>query len=171
MSKASLVKRLRWYYPLEKFHACFTFPLIAIYLLLRNPITDIVFLMYGLVLIIFILFQGQYYWKLKLQRLTGQPFDQKKSLALFKRAKSINGYLIAFIPLVFLFQIYLSKNKVSLNELTIWATVANLFGVLEHINYYYIQLSIDNSEDLKYLKRYKKLKIASLAKDLRENEI
>ncbi len=60
MSKASLVKRLSCYYPLEKFHACFTFPLIAIYLLLRNPITDIVFLMYGLVLIIFILFQGQY---------------------------------------------------------------------------------------------------------------
>ena len=127
--------------------------------------------MYGLVLIIFILFQGQYYWKLKLQRLTGQLFDQMKSLALFRRAKSINGYLIAFIPLVFLFQIYLSKNKVSLNELTIWATVANLFGILEHINYYYIQLSIDNSEDLKYLKRYKKLKIASLAKDLKNNEI
>jgi hypothetical protein len=52
-----------------------------------------------------------------------------------------------------------------------WATAANAFGILEHINYYNRQLMIDNTSDLNYLMRYKKLKIASLAKDLSENEI
>lgn len=49
--------------------------------------------------------------------------------------------------------------------------LANVFGVLEHINYYNHRLMIDNLSDLEYLKRNEKLKIASLAKDLKENEI
>jgi len=52
-----------------------------------------------------------------------------------------------------------------------WASIANIFGILEHINYYNRQLMIDNPSDLYYVMRYKKLKIASLAKDLSENEI
>ena len=52
-----------------------------------------------------------------------------------------------------------------------WAIIANIFGILEHINYYNRQLMIDNASDLNYVIRNRKLKIASLAKDLSENEI
>ena len=51
------------------------------------------------------------------------------------------------------------------------AVFANIFGILEHINYYNRQLMIDNTSDLNYVIRNRKLKIASLAKDLSENEI
>jgi hypothetical protein len=52
-----------------------------------------------------------------------------------------------------------------------WAVFANIFGILEHFNYYNRQLMIDNTQDLNYVIRNRKLKIASLAKDLSENEI
>ena len=52
-----------------------------------------------------------------------------------------------------------------------WALAANAFGILEHINYYHRQLSIDNLADVKYVLRNKKLKVASLAKNLRDNKI
>jgi hypothetical protein len=52
-----------------------------------------------------------------------------------------------------------------------WAVVANIFGVLEHINYYNRQLMVDNISDLNYIVLNRKLKIASLAKDLTDNEI
>ena len=51
------------------------------------------------------------------------------------------------------------------------ALFANIFGILEHINYYNRQLMIDNKSDLNYLLRNRKLKIASLAKDLKENKL
>ena len=51
------------------------------------------------------------------------------------------------------------------------AVFANIFGILEHINYYNRQLMIDNKSDINYLLRNRKLKIASLAKDLKENKL
>jgi hypothetical protein len=52
-----------------------------------------------------------------------------------------------------------------------WAVFANIFGILEHVNYYNRQLMIDNTQDLNYVIRNRKLKIASLAKDLKENKL
>lgn len=83
MTKKDLIKRLTWYQPLERSHAFVTFPLISIYLLITNSFLDILFILYGLVLCVFILFQGQLYWKLKLDRLTGKVFDQNKNLKFF----------------------------------------------------------------------------------------
>jgi len=36
--------------------------------------------------------------------------------------------------------------------------------MLEQINYFEVQLMYDNKEDLKYLKKYKRLKVATLKK-------
>jgi hypothetical protein len=171
MSKKELIKRLSWYYPMEKMHAFVTFPSIQIYLLFTNSIHNIIFLLYGLSLCIFILFQGQQYWKLKLYKLSGKSFDQGKNLMFFRRSKKINIFMIGLIPLVFIIQLYLNNWTLKTENLMLWASIANVFGILEHINYYNRQLMIDNPSDLYYVMRYKKLKIASLAKDLSENEI
>lgn len=171
MGKAYLIKRLSMYYPLERFHAYFTFPILTLKVLFSNSPLDTLFLLYGLLVIIFILFQGQHYWKLKLKRLTGKEFNQQKNLQLFLKARTINAYLIALMPVVFVFQLYLSGWKIIEENKMMWALLANGFGILEHINYYYRQLSIDNRADVKYLIQNKKLKIASLAKDLRDKEI
>ena len=170
MSKKELIKRLTWYYPMERMHAFITFPLISIYLIYTSSLSDIMFLVYGLVLCIFILFQGQHYWKLKLSKLTGKTFDQNKNLRFFRKSKKINLVMMGLIPIMFIIQLYLINWTVKTEKLMIWAIIANVFGILEHINYYNRQLMIDNASDLNYVIRNRKLKIASLAKDLKENE-
>ena len=79
--------------------------------------------------------------------------------------------MIAMIPVVFIIQLYISNWKIEPKNMLFWSVVANLFAVLEHINNYIRQLMIDNMSDLNYVLRNKKLKIASLAKDLSDNEI
>ena len=79
--------------------------------------------------------------------------------------------MIGLIPIVFVMQLYFSNWEVNTENLMFWAIIANVFGILEHINYYNRQLMIDNTTDLNYVIKNRKLKIASLAKDLSENEI
>ena len=154
---------------MEMLHAFITFPLIAVYLIFTQPFSEILFLLYGLALCIFILYQGQLYWKLKLYTLTGRTFNRNKNLTFFRNSKRSNLVMIALIPLVFVIQLYL--NNWTLNgNLMLWAIIANVFGILEHINYYNRQLMVDNASDLKYILKNKKLKTASLAKDLLENK-
>ncbi|SJZ73875.1 hypothetical protein SAMN04488128_1011411 [Chitinophaga eiseniae] len=167
MTKDRLIKRLTWYYPAElsgaiTFSGCFLLVLIVF------PFRDTLFLLYGLAVFSFVLWQGQYYWKLKLRGLKGTAIDQQKSLALFRNAKQINLVLIAFIPVVLLVQIRLSGGDI---QLLGYAIAANVMGILEHVNYYIRQLMIDNEYDLRYLLRYKRLKIPSLVKDLRDGRI
>ena len=171
MSKQALIKRLSTYYPMERAHAFFTFPLLALYVLFKYSFVDVLFLEYGLVVCIFILMQGQHYWKLKLYRLTNKPFNSQKNLLLFSRAKRINIVLLILMPAVFYIQLLLSDQFIKTTDLFIWALVANLFAILEHINYYHVQLSIDNSADVRYVLQHKKLKKASLKKDLLESAL
>lgn len=171
MSKKALIKRLSWYYPLEKFHAFVTFPLLVVYLLYHYALADILFLVYGLVVCILILLQGQHYWKLKLHRLSGKTFSQVKSLQFFRKSKRVNIILIGLMPLVLLLQLSITDWRTIPDNLMIWAVCANAFAVLEHINYYHRQLMIDNEADLRYLLTNRKLKIASLKKDLEESKL
>lgn len=171
MTKARLINRLKWYYPTEKFHTYVTVPALLIYLLFMNPISDIFFLTYGLLICIVILYQGQHYWKLKLNRLTGKNINQKSSILFFKKSKQLNWLLISLMLPIFLIQLYIQKWNLGTNEMLYWGLLANVFALLEHINYYYVQLMLDNKYDFEYLIKNKRLKKASLAKDLIENRI
>ncbi|MCL5245155.1 hypothetical protein M4I21_05000 [Cellulophaga sp. 20_2_10] len=171
MSKQKLIKRLKVYYPLERLHAFVTFPAILVYLIFKNSFVDIFFLLYGIFVCIVILIQGQHYWKLKLYRLMNKPFHQEKNLNIFRKSKKINLILIGFIPIVFAIQLYQNNWGITPENLILWGVLANLFAILEHINYYIRQLMVDNFADFEYIMRNKKLKIASLAKDLKESEL
>lgn len=169
MLREKLIKRLSWYYPTELFNA-FLFTGIFVYVLVAYPFANALLLLYGLFLMIVILFQGQHYWKLKLYRIQGKPINQSKNIRLFKRAKVANAIIIFGILPVALLQGYITNWCFAEKGITLWAIGANAFGILEHINYYYRQLMIDNTADVEYLKVNKKLKTASLAKDLRDNK-
>ena len=169
MSKINLIKRLSWYYPMEKMHAFLTFPAIAIYFIYNQPFSNIIFLLYGLAICIFILFQGQLYWNLKLCRLQGKTIEQEKNLTFFRISRKYNLYMILLIPAVLFIQLFLNSWNLELNTITLVSFAANAVGILEHINYYHTQLMIDNTSDLSYLLRNRKFKKASLAKDLSEN--
>lgn len=171
MSKTRLIKRLKWYYPTEKFHAYVTFPVLLIYLLFTNPIGNIIHLSYGLAVCIVILYQGQYYWKLKLNGLRGEYVEQNNNIQFFKRSKQLNRVLILFMFPVLLIQMYVQGWSLAANEMFVWGILANGFAILEYINYYHTQLMIDNKYDVEYLIKNKRLKKASLAKDLIENRI
>jgi hypothetical protein len=171
MSKNYLINRLKWYYPMERLHAFVTFPALMLYVIYTNPLKDILFLLYGLMLCIIILFQGQHYWKLKLHKLLRKDIDQERSLTFFRKSKKLNLIMIGLIPAMFAIHLSFNHWNLKMDNWFFWGCVANLFGFLEHVNYYNRQLMIDNASDLNYVIRNRKLKIASLAKDLSENEI
>jgi len=170
MQKAKIIKRLEWYYPTELFNA-WLFTGITLFVIYTYKIADAFFLVYGLTIMTFILFQGQHYWKLKLYRLTNKKFDKAKNLKVFRKAKQVNVALIAIIPFVFTLQLMTTNKSIKENNLFLWGILANVMGVLEHINYYHRQLMIDNVSDIKYLLRNKRLKVASLKKDIDEDKI
>ncbi|MEQ8547164.1 MAG: hypothetical protein RIC03_04610 [Cyclobacteriaceae bacterium] len=171
MSKTRLIQRLKWYYPTERFHTYVTFPVLLLYLLFTNPISNMILLSYGLIICIVILYQGQLYWKLKLNRLTGKNVNQEKNIRFFSKSKRLNWLLISLMPLVFLSQLYIQSWNFEDNDMLRWGILANVFAILEHVNYYHIQLMIDNKYDVEYLLKNRRLKQASLAKDLVENRI
>lgn len=169
MSKVRLIKRLKWYYPTERFHTFVTFPALLVYALFTYPPSEVVFLAYGLLVCIIILYQGQRYWKLKLDRLEEQKIEQEKNIRFFIKAKSINRLLISCMPILLMVLLYL--NTWGYNEMLLWGLLANVFAILEHINYYHTQLMVDNSYDVAFLVTNKRLKKASLAKDMEEKKI
>ena len=171
MSRTRLIKRLQWYYPTEKFHTYVTVPALLLYVVFTNPLHDIIFIAYGLIVCTVILYQGQFYWKLKLDRLTGKSIQQEESIRFFNKSKRLNWILISLMPLFLLIQLYLQSWNISTSDMLYWGLLANIFAILEHINYYYIQLMIDNKYDIQYVLRNKRLKKASLAKDLEEHRI
>lgn len=70
MTKQRLINRLRWYYPTELFNV-FLFSGIGIWLIYDFDFQDVLLLLYGLLIVVVILFQGQKYWSLKLKVLQG----------------------------------------------------------------------------------------------------
>jgi len=170
MSKNYIINRLKWYYPLERFNAFF-FLGVLFYVIFRYGFFKTIMLSYGLCLMVLILFQGQHYWKLKLYRLTNKRFNQNYHINLFKKFKKINIICICLIPLVFVLQLSLNDWTIESKNLFVLAIIANTFGILEHINYYYRQLMVDNIYDWRYLITNKKLKVASLKKSIEKGEI
>jgi len=166
MSKAKIIKRLNWLYSAEKFFAI-VFTGITIIVLIKLPKPETIFLLYGLLIITIILFQGQHYWKLKFYALTEKPFDQKKNFELFKKAKRLNLIIISIIPLIILVQQFLTDWRIYFYG----QYSLTYFCILEHINYYHRQLMIDSISDLDYLLKNKRLKIASLKKYIDNKEI
>lgn len=165
MTSPNLIRRLRYLYTTERAFV-YVFSGITIYTTLAYSIRSVVLLLYGLVLIAYLLFQGQRYWQVKLSHLLNQPIQEGAHLAFFHRAKRINHWLFGFMPLVCLLQGLLFGWHITISTRISLAILANGFAVLEYINYYHWQLMIDTLADAQYLRRHRKLKVASLASDL-----
>ncbi|ELR68208.1 hypothetical protein C900_00623 [Fulvivirga imtechensis AK7] len=108
---------------------------------------------------------------MKLYSLIGKLINQEKYLEFFRKSKKINLVLMGLIPLFLIIQLMLQNWTFTNNKMLFWGVLANVFTILEYINYYHTQLMMDNKYDIEYLIRNKKLKRASLAKDLMENKI
>jgi hypothetical protein len=144
---------------------------ILIFINFQYGVRDLIFLSYGLLLMCYILFQGTYYWWIKLSSISEKPVFKKTALARFRTFRKHNRVAIVLIPFVLLAQWLVSGQSFVSDNLLGWAIFANLFAVCEYINYYHKQLMYDNRNDLDYLLQNRKLKEASLHKDLKENSI
>lgn len=118
-------------------------------------------------LFLFILVQGTIYWYSKRKQLQTSnsveaPVPVLNSLRICKR---LNVALIVFIPIMFIFDMSKSGYESPVSGVFV-ALFFYTFAIVEHINYYHVQLSYDNREDLSYLLRHKKLKRSILNKEL-----
>jgi len=144
---------------------------LSIFLIFRNEVYEVIFLTYGIWFMVYILIQGTHYWRLKLHSIKGEKIDQEFQINLFKKFKSSNQILGIGIPIVFAIQWYFDPEMFSKTSIFYWSLFTNAFAIVEHINYYHKQISYDNPYDWQYLKRNKRLKVASLKKDIEEGKI
>ncbi|MFP8487873.1 hypothetical protein ACKGJO_02150 [Gracilimonas sp. Q87] len=168
--KQRLIKKLQWTFQVEGMNAVMFFG-ILIFINAAYDFRDLIFLSYGLLMMSFILLQGTYYWWKKLSVLEDKHIFQNRTLNRFEKFRDKNKVGIALIPFVLLVQWFISGQSLGSDNFIAWALIANAFAVLEYINYYHLQLMYDNRYDLRYLLRHKKLKEASLRKDLRDQQI
>ncbi|MBN1920936.1 MAG: hypothetical protein JW892_06805 [Anaerolineae bacterium] len=120
----------------------------------------------GAFIISFILAQGTFYWHLKLRsvqqnRAALPPYFHR----LFTFFKTANMVLIALYPILAV----ASRLLPALHfRVSVLAHLIYGFGILEQINYYEVQLSHDNMNDIRYLLKYKRLRRSPLWVDLRK---
>lgn len=121
---------------------------------------------FALILLEIILLQGVLFWYSKYRQLqkensTVTPINVVR---LLRRLQKLN--IVIIIAILFFFTIDFIRFNQSLPIGGIKISVfIYLFAILEYINYFHIQLSYDNSSDIKYLFTNKKLKRAILNKD------
>jgi len=168
--KKKLLKRLQWTFQVEGMNVVMFFG-ILLFMNFQYGFWDLIFLSYGLILMCYILFQGTYYWWVKLSSLNEKPIFERTVLSRFRAFKKHNQVGILLIPFVLLIQWYISGKSLNNDNFFGWAIFANLFAICEYINYYHKQLMYDNRNDMDYLLRNRQLKEASLYKDLRDNKI
>ncbi|MEX2603431.1 MAG: hypothetical protein WD361_04475 [Gracilimonas sp.] len=169
-TKQRVIKRLQWTSQVEGIN-CVMFLGILAFLNFSYTVSNLYILSYGLLFMCFILFQGTYYWWKKLSVLKGKSINQTKVLRRFQSFKTMNEIGIVLIPVVIVLQWYASGRQLNGSNFLIWGFLANGFAILEHINYYHKQIMLDNEHDVNFVLRNRKIKEASLAKDLREQKI
>ena len=169
-TKERLQKRLQRYFQVEGMNALMFF-CVLIFLNIQFNSLHLIFLSYGMLMMCFILAQGTLYWWAKWSVLEDKPIFKNSLLRRFRSFKKVNIYGMILMPALLFIQWLVSGRSFVAGNFLGWAIAANGFAVLEHINYYHRQLMYDNKYDFKYLLRNKKLKDASLYKDLRENKL
>ena len=119
----------------------------------------------------FLLVQGSIYWYSKWRRLKSEN-TSATPIRMVQRLKKVQQWNIGLMIVpFFMFVIDLLQWYPSLpiGGLSISGFIY-IFAILEYINYFHIQLSYDNSSDIKYLLKSKRLKQACLSKDFERIE-
>lgn len=120
----------------------------------------------SMMLVSFILVQGGVYWHLKLRAIRTHTSIADRHLLKFQRLKRINLVALSLatigIPLVGLMGSVTARDAW-------WGFFLTGFAWLEFVNYYRVQLMHDTRRDLAYLHRWKRLRPAPLATDLRQS--
>lgn len=114
----------------------------------------------------FLLLQGAMYWYSKWKRLRNEntPITPIRTVRQLLRLKKMNMVLVIVPIMAFIADFVKWQPSLPAAGLTI-AGCIYIFAVLEYVNYFFVQLSYDNSADIKYLLQTKKFKKACISKD------
>ncbi len=163
MNRESVLRRLRSLRNLE-FLNIFLLPFVM--WLMLGKATEATWLLYGwaMGLVCWVLVQGTLYWHLKLRATKAKtrtlPAYFVPTFTAF-RVTNLLGF--AIFPLL---AGYLrATGQIAISSLVI-ASLLWLFAILEHINYYHLQLMHDNPHDIRYLIQHQRLRPSPLQSDL-----
>ena len=145
MRKEKVITRLKYLYSLELINAFFLPFAFLTYCYVHNErpgLNSIVALsLNGIILL-----EGSYLWFRICQRLTNPKAD--RSMTIYKTFKITN------IGLIIITLTALLTNPFSSSYDKVGAIGFTVLAILEHINYFEIQLMYDNKNDLKYLRQF-----------------
>ena len=162
MKKEKLLARLRQLYLLEFINISLLPCCAWIYALTRGHAIGLNS-MVAMVLNGIVLLEGSYFWfSLRRHLKLG---NQNSFVNIFKKAKLLNFILL---PLAFIF-IMINPFLGAFDKIT--TTLFFLLAVLEHVNYFEVQLMYDNKNDLKYIRQYGRLKVSKLNRAMKNNAL
>lgn len=162
-SKAKLIKRLRYLWTWELFDSFFL-PAVMIFILRYRGFRVGYFTAYAMGLTVLLLWQGAAYWWLKLRSVReGKPLVGTW-LRVYAVLKKVNWGLLALAPLLMTISLRLPGRQRIVD--VVGGALFTTLALLEQVNYYYVQLMYDSPTDWRYLTQHKRLKRASLARDL-----
>lgn len=119
----------------------------------------------SMALVGFLLIQGSVYWHLKLCSLQTHTPIANRHLLVFYQLKRVN---VVALCLTALGIILAGLSGAVTPQDAWWGLSLTFFAWLEFVNYYFVQLMHDTRRDLAYLRRWKRLRLAPLATDLRQ---
>lgn len=114
----------------------------------------------GLALTLTILVEGSAYWALKYRQLTRRD-RAPAGLGIFRWLGRLNVVALGVGLIIVIAGVVASPGTRSWPGLALWA-----FAVAEHVNYFHVQLMHDTRADITRLLRNRRLRTASLARDL-----
>ena len=159
--RAALVRRVRHLRGWEAFNVVF---LPALFLWLwRDAAPAWRLRLPPLLMVVALLAQGTLYWHLKLGALRHRAPLPSWFCAAFRAWRTAS---FAGLALVLAAVVLGVVRGVGRGADVAWSVGLLAFALLEHVNYYHVQLKHDSAADLAYLRRHRRLRPAPLATDL-----
>lgn len=124
---------------------------------------------YSLSVVNIILIQAVIWWRWKVHLLNRDERSMPAQvLRQYQRWRAINWWLIGGFPFVVIFATSITGQ--SIDSLDTWLGLFILAGaLLEHINYYYVQLMYNSAYDWKFLCTHRRPRLGTVAKALRKS--
>lgn len=156
MYRSKLVMRIKQHYIME-FINVFLFPIcfLIISKLINRPIGQnsiVAMILNGVILL-----EGSYFWFMIYTRLVSHNTDkQTRVVSIYRKLKILN--IALFVLAIFHF---MTNTFYGFFDIVV-TVIFLILAILEHINYFEIQLMYDSYNDKMYFKRYRKLKVSKL---------
>lgn len=161
--KKKLQKRLCYLWTFELINAFIIFPLL--YHKLSQTFDLGWFSLASLIVVCAILVIGASFWFLKERALSvGKPVNRPRVRRFYRGTKAILLAPLLALPALFAVRAF-GPEHTPLSDLIVGGAFA-IMAILEYVNYYHVQLSYDNRADLEYLLTHRRLKRATMVRDL-----